>query len=115
VFLIGYAAALGIERRPVDVGTALGFGLALILLLGAVDLSARARGASLHGRVVGATLGRFVGLGAGALAAALLAMALATGMASALTSTTAPLLAAAGALAFVWSLAALVRRAAGPS
>jgi len=115
VFLIGYAAALGIERRPVDVGAALGFGLALILLLGAVDLSARARGASLHGRVVGTTLGRFIGLGAGALAAALLAMALATGVATALTSTAAPLLAAAGALAFVWSLAALVRRAAGPS
>jgi len=32
-----------------------------------------------------------------------------------LTSTAAPLLAAAGTLAFVWSLAALVRRAAGPS
>ena len=61
VFLIGYAAALAIEQRPVDVGAALGFGLALVLLLGAVDLSARARGASLHGRVVGATLGRFIG------------------------------------------------------
>ena len=115
VFLIGYAAALAIEQRPVDVGAALGFGLALILLLGAVDLSSRARGASLHGRVVGATLGRFIGLGAAALVAAMLAMALATGVATALTSAVAPLLAAAGALAFVWSLAALVRRAAGPS
>ena len=37
VFLIGYAAALGLERRPVDVGAALGFGLALVVLLGAVD------------------------------------------------------------------------------
>ena len=45
----------------------------------------------------------------------MLAMALATGIATALTSTAAPLFAAAGALAFVWSLAALVRRAAGPS
>src|SRR5260370_20278062 len=54
LFLIGYATALGIERRPVDVGAALGFGLALLLLLGAVDLSARARGAILHGRGVGA-------------------------------------------------------------
>ena len=72
-----------------------------------MDLSARARGASLHGRVVGATLGRFIALGAGALAAAMLAMALATGIATALTSTAAPLLAAAGALALVWSLAAL--------
>ena len=115
LFLIGYATALGIERRPVDVGAALGFGLALLLLLGAVDLSARARGAILHGRVVGATLGRFLGLGVGALAAALLAMTLATVLATVLTSAAAPLLAAAGALAFVWSLAALVRRAAGPS
>lgn len=115
VFLIAYGVALRIERRPLDAGAALAFGLALLLLLGAVDVSAHARGASLHGRVVGATLGRFVALGAGALAVAMLALALATAVATALTSTVAPFLAAAGALAFVWSLAALVRRAGGPS
>ena len=37
VFVIAYAAALRIERRPLDAGAALGFGLALLLLLGAVD------------------------------------------------------------------------------
>jgi hypothetical protein len=96
------------------VAPALGFGLALLLLLGAADLAGRARGAAVRGRVVGATVGRWVTLGAGAAVAATVVMTLATVLATVLPSAISPLLAAGGALAGVWILSALVRHAAGP-
>lgn len=111
VFLVAYAAALGIEDRRLAVEPALAFGLSVVLLLGAVDLIARTRGAHLEGPVVAATLGRWLALVGGTVAAALAALALAGGLASALPPVVAPLLAAAGALAGIWVLAALIRRA----
>ncbi len=111
VLLVAYAAALCIEDRRLAVEPALAFGLTLVLLLGAVDLIARTRGAHLVGPVVAATLGRWLALVGGTVAAALVALALAGGLAVALPSTVAPLLAAAGALAGIWVLAALIRRA----
>jgi xanthosine utilization system XapX-like protein len=111
VFLSGYAAALRIERAPVDVAPALGFGLALLLLVEAVDLAGRVRGATVEGVVVGSALGRWVGLGAGTLVTAMLAMALAASLAAALPAGASPLLAGAGALGCVWVVAALIRRA----
>lgn len=111
VFLAGYAAALWIESRPVNLVPALGFGLALLLLLQAVDLAGRVRGATVDAGVVRAALGRWIGLGAGALVAAMLALALATILAAALPAVAAPLLAAGGALGGVLVLAALIRRA----
>jgi hypothetical protein len=113
VFLVAYAAALRIEDRRLAVEPALAFGLALVLLLGAVDLIARTRGAHVLGPVVAATLGRWLGLVGGTLAAAFAALLLAGSLAAALPPAIAPLLAAAGALAGVWVLAALIRRAGG--
>jgi hypothetical protein len=113
VFLVAYAAALGIEDRPLAVEPALAFGLSLVLLLGAADLIALTRGAHVQGPVVATTLGRWLGLVGGTLAAALAALALAGRFAAMLPPAVAPLLAAAGALAGVWVLAALIRRAGG--
>ena len=110
VFLAGYSAALWIERVPVNVVPALGFGLALFFLLESVDLACRVRGATIEGGVVHSALGRWIGLGAGAFVAATLAMTLATLFATALPAAASPLLAAAGALGSVWVLAAIIRR-----
>jgi hypothetical protein len=110
-FLVGYATALWIEHRPARIVPALGFGLALLFLLEAVDLACRVRGATVDGGVVRSVLGRWIALGAGALAAAMLAAALATSAAAAVPGAASPLLAAAGALGCVWVLATLVRRA----
>ena len=112
-FLVAYAAALGLEDRRLAVEPALAFGLALVLLLGAVDLIARTRGAHVQGPVVAATIGRWLALVGGTLAAALAALALAGRLAGALPPAVAPVLAAAGALTGVWVLAALIRRAGG--
>jgi hypothetical protein len=111
VFLVGYAVALWIERRPVDVLPPLGFGLALVLLLEAVDLACRTRGATIHGGVVRAALGRWAVLGAGSLLTVILTMELAARLAGALPAVASPLLAVAGALGSVLVLAALCRRA----
>ena len=113
VFLVTYAAALRIEDRRLAVEPALAFGLTLVLLLGAVDLIARTRDAHLEGPVVAATLGRWLALVGGTLAAALVALPLAGSLAAALPPAVAPPLAAAGALAGIWVLAALIRRGGG--
>lgn len=113
VFLVAYAAALRIEDRRLAVEPALAFGLALVLLLGAVDLIARTRGAERHGPVVAAALGRWLALVGGTVAAAFAALAVAGSLAAALPPAVAPLLGAGGALVGVWVLAALIRRAGG--
>lgn len=111
VFLAGYAAGLWVESAPLNVVPALGFGLALVLLLQAVDLAGRVREATVDGGVVFSALGPWIGLWAGALVAATLALALAAVLATALPAAAAPLLAAAGALGSILILAALIRRA----
>lgn len=111
LFMVGYTLALRLEGRPVEPGVALGFGLALLLLLAAVDLTGRARGATVRGPVLGTTVGRWVALGAGALLAAMLAMELAAAVAGTLPAMALPLLAAAGGLGSVLVVAALFRRA----
>jgi len=110
LFLVGYTLALGLERRPVEPGVALGFGLALLLLLAAVDLTGRARGATVRGPVLGRTVARWIALGAGSLVAATLAMELAAAAAGTLPAIASPLLAAAGGLGSVLVVAALFRR-----
>jgi xanthosine utilization system XapX-like protein len=110
VFLAGYATGLWIERMPVSVVPALGFGLALLVLLEAVDLACRVRGASVSGRVVRSALGWWAVLGVGSLLAVILALALAGGLAGTLPAAASPLLAAVGALVSVLTIAALCRR-----
>ena len=110
LFLVGYTLALALERRPVEPGVALGFGLALLVLLAAVDLTGRARGATVRGPVLGRTVGRWIALGAGSLLAATLAMELAAAAAATVPAIASPLLAAAGGLGSVLVVAALFRR-----
>ena len=111
-FLVVYTAALLSVRAPLTIAPALGFGLALVVLLEAADLAIRVRAASVEGGVVRWALARWVGLGAGVFVAAVLAVALAGSLAPTLPDATSPLLAAAGALVSVLILASLVRRGA---
>jgi hypothetical protein len=110
VFLADYAAALWMARGPVNVAGAAGFGLALLLLLEAVDLAGRIRGAAVDAPVVRSHLGPWIGLGVGAFAAAALAMALASSLATTLPPVVSPLLAVAGALGTALILAVVIRR-----
>jgi len=111
LFLAAYAAALAIERAPLSIASALGLGLALVIFVEAVDLTARIRGAAIEGGVVRAALGRWLGVAAGVFVAAVLAVALAGSLVSAVPDAVAPLLAAAAALGSVLIVASLVRRA----
>ncbi|HEY7038263.1 MAG TPA: hypothetical protein VID28_05395 [Methylomirabilota bacterium] len=111
-FLIVYAAALSIERKTPDVASALALGLGLVIFTDAVDLSARLRGATVEGSVVRRALGRWIGLGLGVGVVAIPLAATSSALAASVPDAAAPLLAAAGALASVLILAALVRRAA---
>ena len=110
VFLADYAAALWVASGPVNVVGAAGFGLALLLLLEAVDLARRVRGATVDAAVVLSELGRWIGLGVGALAAAGLTMLLASSLATTLPPVVSPLLAAAGALGAIVILAVVIVR-----
>jgi len=113
VFLALYAAVLSLGRGPVGLGPALGFGLALVVLLEAVDLSARLRAAVVEGPVVRTMLVRWLGLSAGVVVAAIPAVALAQTLARSLTDAVSPLLAGVGALGSVLVVAILVRRRVG--
>lgn len=111
-FLIVYTAALSIERPAPGVASALALGLGLVIFTDAVDLSERLRTATVVGSVVRSALGRWLGLGLGVCGVAIPAAAMASALAAALPDALSPLLAAAGALASVLIVAALVRRAA---
>ncbi len=111
VFLVGYAVALSMAKGPVNVVRAAGFGVALLLLLEAVDLARRVNGATADGTVVRSELGWWIGLGLGALVVALLAMPVATSLATTVPPAVSPLVAAAGALGTVLILALVIRRA----
>lgn len=111
-YLVVYAAALAIERAAPSVVPALALGLALVVFLDAVDLSARLRAATIGVGVVRSALGRWVGLGLGVVMTAMLTLAMAGPLAGILPVAASPLVAAAGALASVLIVAALIRRAA---
>ncbi|HEY7202929.1 MAG TPA: hypothetical protein VIA61_01455 [Methylomirabilota bacterium] len=112
VDLVVYAVALSIERAAPSPVPALVLGLALVVLLDAVDLSARVRAATVGDGVVRSALVRWIGLGLGAVATATATLAMAGPLAAILPVAASPLLAAAGALASVLIVAALIRRAA---
>ena len=111
VFLADYAAVLWMARGPVNVVGAAGFGLALLVLLQAVDLACRVRGTTVNAALVLSELGRWIGLGTAALVAVVLAVALANSLATTVPAAAAPLLAAAGAVGAVLILAVVIVRA----
>ena len=111
VFLTDYAAALWMARAPVNVVGAAGFGLALLLLLQSADLARRVRGATADATLVLSEVGRWIGLGTAALVAVVLAVALANSLATTVPAAASPLLAAAGAVGAVLSLAVVIVRA----
>jgi hypothetical protein len=111
LFMADYAAALWLAAPPPDAVSAVVFGLALLLMLGGVDLACRIRGGTAGARVALVDLARGLGVGAGALGALMVATALARSFATALPAALSPLLAGAGALGAIVVLAALIRRA----
>ena len=112
VFLADYAASLWVAAGPVNVAGAAGFGLALLFMLESVDLARRVRRAAVEGAVIGSHLGRWSGFGAATLLAAAFAVALASALATPMPSAIAPLLAAAGALGVMTTIAVIFTRVA---
>jgi hypothetical protein len=112
VFLTGYALALGAAAGPVNVPGAVGFGLALCLLLQSVELARRGRHAAVDPAVVRSQIGGWLGLGGVGLAVAVLALELAGVLAAGVPLAATPFLAAAGALGVVLALAAVMMRVA---
>jgi hypothetical protein len=107
-----YTVALSIERAAASPVPALALGVALVVFLDAVDLSARLRSATVGDGVVRSALVRWAALGLGAVAAGVPALAMAGPLAAILPVAASPLVAAAGALASVLIVAALIRRVA---
>ena len=103
LFLIAYTAALWVSGPSVNVTAATVFGLALLLLLHAVELARCARG-SVDASVVRSQLVAWAGLGAATLAIATLGVALARGTAAAVPPAAAPVVATAAALGVVLAL-----------
>ena len=112
VFLVDYAAALWVAGARVNVAGAASVGLALLFLLQCVDLACRVRRAAVDTAIVRSHLGRWTGFGAATLGAAALAMVLAGALATPMPPAVAPLLAAAGALGIVATIAIIITRAA---
>jgi hypothetical protein len=112
VFLTEYAAALWISGASAGVLGATAYGLSLLFLVQGVELGGRLRHAAVEAGVVGSQIVAWLAWGAVTLAAALLALALARDLAASIPFAAAPLLAAAGALGALLTLAAAVRRAA---
>jgi hypothetical protein len=111
-YLVAYTVALSIGQAALRVAPALTFGLALVVFLEAADLSARVHRATVQGGVVRAALGRWLALGFGVLAVTIVTLTTAGPLARILPQAVSPLVAAAGGLASVLIVAALVRRAA---
>jgi hypothetical protein len=110
VFLIQYAGALAGARAPVNVGGAVAFGLAALVLLESVELGRALRGARVDGRALRALAGARLTFAATAVGATLLGLALAGGFAPSIPFAAAPFVAALAVLGVVLALTALVRR-----
>ena len=110
VFLTNYAAALWIAGASVSVVSAAGFGLALLLLLEAVELARCTRHATVDSGVVRSQVVAWTGFAAGTLGTAMLVMALAVAVAAAVPFTAAPLVAAAGAVGVALALTLALTR-----
>jgi hypothetical protein len=112
VFVADYALAVSLAPGPVNLISAVGFGLAVLFLLESVDLACRTRRAAVSAAVLRAMLGRWLGFAVGTLAAVVVAMALAAALAGSVSPVLAPLLAAAAALGAIGLLARVIVRAA---
>ena len=108
VFLIAYAGALWVARTSVSAGSALAFGLALLLLIESVELARALRRASVDGRVVRSQLTAWSGFAVATLAVTLLGLSLAGGLVGSIPFAAAPFIAGAAALGVVLALAAII-------
>jgi hypothetical protein len=109
VFVLQYAGALWIVRGPVDVASAVAFGLALVILLASIELGRGVRRASVDGRAVRSQLGAALSFGVVTLALTLLGLAIARGLAVSIPFAVAPLVAALAAIGILVALAALLK------
>lgn len=110
VFLVEYAVALAVSSAPVDFVGAAGFGLALLLLLHAVDLARRVGSTTVERAVRLAHLRRWLTVGAGTLGGTAIILAMTGLIGAAVPLAAAPLAAALGALGALLALAATVGR-----
>jgi hypothetical protein len=110
VFATDYAGALWLARAPLNVGGAVAFGLALLLMLETVELGRGVRRSTVEPRVVRSQLTAWLGFGAATAAVTMLGLALAGGLAASIPFAAAPFVAAAATLGMVLALATLIRR-----
>ena len=113
VFVTDYALALWVSAGPVSVVGAAGFGLALVVLLDAMEVARCTRHAAVGAGVVRSQLLGWTSFAAWTMGTAMLIAALARGVATAVPLIAAPLVAAGGALGVVLTLAALLTRTGG--
>ena len=109
VFLIDYAVALWAARAAVNVGSAVVFGLGLILLLESIELGRGLRRATVDARVIRSLLVTRSGLAVATLAVTLLGLALARGLVASIPDAAAPFIAALAVVGVVLALAAILR------
>jgi hypothetical protein len=112
VFSTEYAAALSLARAPLGVGTAIAFGLALVLLLASIALARGLRRATVSARVIRSQIAAWLGFITATLGATLLGLSLAGGLAASIPFGAAPFVAGLAALGVVLALAIIVKRPA---
>lgn len=110
VFLITYAGALWVARAPVSVGSAVAFGLALLLLLESVELGRGLRRATVDPRVIRSQLTAWSGFAVATFAVTLLGLSLAGSLVASIPFAAAPFIAGAAALGVVLALASIIGR-----
>jgi len=108
LLLTDYTAALWTARAPVNIGGAVTFGLALLLLLQSVELARGLRGTRVETRLVRSQIAAWSGFATATLGVTLLGLALAGGLAAAIPFAAAPFVAALAALGVVLALTAIV-------
>jgi hypothetical protein len=113
VFLTDYAVALWIAGPAVDVVSATGVGVALLLMLHSAELARSARRATVDARVMRSQIAGWIGFVAATLGAAAALMTAARVVAAAIPPVGAPLLAAAAALGVVVAVAAALATSSG--
>jgi hypothetical protein len=108
VFLIDYAGALWVARASVGFGSAVAFGLALLLLIESFELARAFRRASVDARVIRSQLTAWSGFAVATLAVTLLGLSLAGSLVASIPFAAAPFIAGAAALGIVLALAAII-------